>query len=53
MAGAMADAAVKARFLEFGAEPMTTSPEEFARFISQEVVKWRDLIAKAGIKAEP
>jgi len=53
MAGAMADPAVKSRFIEFGAEPMTTSPEEFARYISQEVAKWRDLIAKAGIKAEP
>ena len=53
MAAAMADPGVKGRFVEFGAEPMTNSPEEFARFISKEVVKWRDLIAKAGIKAEP
>jgi len=53
MALAMADPTVKGRFVEFGAEPMTSSPEEFARYISQEVVKWRDLIVKAGIKAEP
>jgi len=53
MVAAMADPAVRSRFVEFGAEPMSNSPEEFARFISLEVVKWRDLIAKAGIKAEP
>ena len=53
MVAAMADAAVKSRFVEFGAEPMATAPEDFARFISHEVAKWRDLIAKAGIKAEP
>ena len=53
MVAAMSDAAVKSRFVEFGAEPMATAPEEFARFISQEAAKWRELIAKAGIKAEP
>jgi len=50
---AMADPAVKSRFVEFGAEPMATSPDELARYIRAEVVKWRDLIAKAGIKLEP
>jgi tripartite-type tricarboxylate transporter receptor subunit TctC len=49
---AMADAAVRARFVEFGAEPMSSTPEEFARFITAEVAKWRSLIAKAGIKLE-
>lgn len=52
VAAAMADPAVRARFAEFGAEPMTSTPDEFARFISTEVQKWRDLIAKAGIKLE-
>jgi tripartite-type tricarboxylate transporter receptor subunit TctC len=50
---AMADAAVRARFTDFGAEPTSNSPEEFGRFVASEVAKWRDLIAKAGIKAEP
>ena len=49
---AMTDRAVRARFVEFGAEPMSSTPEEFARFISAEVAKWRSLIAKAGIKLE-
>jgi tripartite-type tricarboxylate transporter receptor subunit TctC len=50
---AMADATVRARFLEFGAEPLSSTPDEFARFISAEVIKWRSLIAKTGIKLEP
>jgi tripartite-type tricarboxylate transporter receptor subunit TctC len=49
---AMADAAVRARFVEFGAEPLSSTPEEFARFIAAEVAKWRSLIAKASIKLE-
>jgi tripartite-type tricarboxylate transporter receptor subunit TctC len=49
---AMGDAAVRERFIEFGAEPLTSTPEELERFISAEVVKWRELIARAGIKLE-
>jgi len=49
---AMVDPAVRARFVEFGAEPMSSTPEEFARFISAQVAKWRSLIAKANIKLE-
>ena len=52
VAAAMADPAVRSRFVEFGAEPLTTTPDELARYISSEVVKWRELIAKAGIKLE-
>ena len=49
---AMSDASVRARFTDFGAEPMATSPDELGRFISSEVTKWKDIIAKAGINAE-
>lgn len=49
IAAAMADPAVRARFVEFGAEPMATTPEELGRFISAEVVKWRGIITRAGI----
>jgi tripartite-type tricarboxylate transporter receptor subunit TctC len=53
LTAAMADATVRSRFTEFGAEPVTNSPKEFERFIAAEVVKWRDLITKAGIKLDP
>jgi tripartite-type tricarboxylate transporter receptor subunit TctC len=52
VATAMADPAVRSRFAEFGAEPMATTPEELGRFISSEVAKWRDIIAKAGISLD-
>jgi tripartite-type tricarboxylate transporter receptor subunit TctC len=50
---AMSDATVRTRFVEFGAEPLTTTPDELARFIASEVIKWREIITKAGIKLEP
>jgi tripartite-type tricarboxylate transporter receptor subunit TctC len=53
VAKAMSDGTVRARFTDFGAEPMATSPEELGKFISAEVAKWKDIIAKAGIKTEP
>jgi tripartite-type tricarboxylate transporter receptor subunit TctC len=46
---AIADPAVRARFQEVGAEPVAVSPEEATKFLSAEMVKWRDIITKAGI----
>jgi tripartite-type tricarboxylate transporter receptor subunit TctC len=53
VASAMADPSVRARFADFGAEPMATTPEELGRFISSEVAKWRGIITKAGITIDP
>lgn len=50
---AMKDAAVRSRFADFGAEAVTNTPDEFARFISEEVVKWRDIITRGNIKVDP
>lgn len=49
VAAAMADPGVKQRFLDLGAEPVASKPEELARFISAETAKWRAIITKAGI----
>ena len=49
LADAMKDPAVKDRFLEQGAEPVSPGPEELEKFIASETVKWRDIIKKAGI----
>ena len=49
VAESIADPAVRARFTEFGAEPLASTPEEFARYVSSEVVRWREIIAKGGI----
>jgi tripartite-type tricarboxylate transporter receptor subunit TctC len=52
VASAMADPAVRARFAEFGAEPMASTPEELARFMSAEFEKWRNIITRAGIRVD-
>lgn len=52
VATAMSDSAVRARFSELGAEPVVTKPEELGRFISEEVVKWREVITKGKITLE-
>jgi tripartite-type tricarboxylate transporter receptor subunit TctC len=45
----LSDPTTQARLTEQGAEGPTISPEEVGKFISAEVIKWRDVINKAGI----
>ncbi|MDB5590138.1 tripartite tricarboxylate transporter substrate binding protein [Enterovirga sp.] len=52
VAAAVADPKVQARPIEIGTEPESSSAAEFKRFVSAEVVKWREIITKAGIKSE-
>jgi tripartite-type tricarboxylate transporter receptor subunit TctC len=49
LAAAIADPAVRDRFLQQGAEPMAISLDDAAKFISAETAKWHDIITKAGI----
>jgi tripartite-type tricarboxylate transporter receptor subunit TctC len=49
---AVADPAVRGRFTEFGAEPISSTPEELQKFIAAEVVKWREIITRGGITLE-
>lgn len=51
-AAAIADQTVRTRFIDFGAEPSATSPDEFGKFISSEIVKWREIITKGGISID-
>jgi len=46
---ALKDPTVRNRFTEQGAEPVAYTPEELAKFIVDETVKWHDIIIKAGI----
>ena len=53
IAAALADPAIRTRFADLGAEPLGATPEDTARHIAAETVKWRDIINKAGIKLDP
>lgn len=49
LAEAVKDPAIRARFIEQGAEPVAPGPEELQKFIVSETAKWREIIQKAGI----
>jgi tripartite-type tricarboxylate transporter receptor subunit TctC len=49
MAAAIADPTVRQRFEQQGAVAKVISPEEAKKFVSDEIVKWRGIIEKAGI----
>ena len=44
--------AVKTKLLEQGSEPTSKTPEEFKRFIAEEVAKWRELVKLSGARVE-
>ncbi len=48
---ALKDPSVVEKIRSLGAEPVPTSPEQFARFIESESAKWGKLVSEAGIKA--
>jgi tripartite-type tricarboxylate transporter receptor subunit TctC len=49
LVAAINDPLVRSKIIEQGAEGVSTTPEGLAKFIASESVKWRDIIAKAGI----
>jgi tripartite-type tricarboxylate transporter receptor subunit TctC len=49
---ALNDATAAEKIRGLGAEPASSSPEQFAQFIRSESAKWGKLIADAGIKSE-
>ena len=52
LAKAMESPALKAKFLELGAEPMRTSPEELRRFVASETVRYAKIVKEQDIKPE-
>ena len=47
---ALSDPTLRAKFTEQGAEPVVFAPDALGKFIASEVIKWRDIITKAGIQ---
>ena len=52
IAKVVSEPAVKTKLLEQGSEPTSKSPEEFKRFIADEVAKWRELVKISGARVE-
>jgi len=46
------DPAVKQRFVNEGADIVGSDPDQFAKFISDEIAKWTRVVKDGGIKAE-
>ena len=46
---ALADRDVRAKFQLQGAEPVSLSPEQAKRFVSEEIKKYHDIILKSGM----
>ena len=49
MAKALADPVVKQRFAQQGAVASVLPPDQAKKFLADEIVKWHDIIVKAGI----
>jgi len=43
---------VKERLAGMATDPHTSTPEEFAAYLKQEIVKWGDVVRKANLKAD-
>jgi len=52
MAAALADAAIRERVLQAGAEPFSSTPAEFAAFIRAETRKWSEVIRTAKVSLQ-
>jgi len=46
------DADVRKRMVEQGAEPVGSTPEEFAKLLRQEVARWAEVVKISGARAE-
>ena len=43
---------IRDRLLNEGAEPVGSTPEQFAKFVASEITKWTGVVKAAGIRAE-
>jgi tripartite-type tricarboxylate transporter receptor subunit TctC len=48
----MKDPDTTKKFADQGAEVVTSSPEEFGKFVESEIARWRKLIESAKITAD-
>lgn len=48
----LGSADVRDRLIKAGMEPAPSTPEALGRFVAEDIARWSDVIAKAGIKVE-
>ncbi len=48
----LSEPAMRARFVNLGAEPMLMTPAQFGRYIAAETEKWAKVVKQAGIKVQ-
>ncbi|MPZ57227.1 MAG: tripartite tricarboxylate transporter substrate binding protein [Rhizobiales bacterium] len=46
---ALKDPAFSAKLIAMGIDPVGGTPEEFAKFLKEEVVRWRQIVTEAGV----
>jgi tripartite-type tricarboxylate transporter receptor subunit TctC len=46
------DPVIKQRFISEGADAVGSSPQQFSRFVADEIAKWTKVVKVSGIKAE-
>jgi tripartite-type tricarboxylate transporter receptor subunit TctC len=51
-AKAVADPAIRAKLMEAGIEPVTSTPEQMAAYVKNETTKWAQVIKQADIKVD-
>jgi len=49
---ALTDADVRRKLAQAGVTPSPSTPEDFARYLKQEIARWGRLIREKGIKGE-
>ena len=52
MVQALQSADLKDRMATFGVEPISSTPDQYARYIKAEIAKWTKVVKAAGVKAE-
>ena len=52
MVRALARPEIRARLIEAGSDPASSTPEEFGRMIASDLAKWKKVITAANIKVE-
>jgi len=43
---------IKQKLIDQGAEPVGSTPEEFAKLLREEVTKWAEVVKASGAKAD-